>query len=499
MSRVTSIAAISTDNDEQQRPHVAQRRGRRAARARQALGQGAAAQEEEPRSADDQPHAAQLRSELAHVGQREAEHRDRGQRRQGERGQRAPARRACAWRGARSRRSSTASRRAHARAAGAGTAERTGSACRATDAPGGTAPDSGSPCGRWPRGRAGAASRARWQTPGPDSRGASSSPGAPRARDRGAARTRSATATAAPANTRTKPAGPLHGSTSSRAGSNARSANGHGTRATHAASDHSASAAAAPAAGLTRVRLHSSSARPSSIAPAHCQPAERSSSRIASFLRELSSDSRASVIRAEAVLSAVGKPCAPHAPADGALVAGSSAVCASASLAACPSRAAASSSTAFARAICAPASPVDGVASADSTRRAAQITGAGPASSPCCSRKRSTNGRVCASIDAIASDSPRSSPRPSRCCSLSSSMRAWAFRTGSMKASRMRDSASLKTSGMRGKGCVAATVSRAPHKRARTTGSDSAACAAQTAGKVGSGSPCTRNPASANR
>ncbi len=88
--------------------------------------------------------------------------------------------------------------------------------------------------------------RARWPTPGRDSRDASSSPAVPRARDRGAARTRSSNTTAAPANTSTKPAGSLHGCTSSRAGSNARSANGHGTRATHAASDHSASAAAAP-------------------------------------------------------------------------------------------------------------------------------------------------------------------------------------------------------------------------------------------------------------
>ncbi len=63
----------------------------------------------------------------------------------------------------------------------------------------------------------------------------------------------------------------------------------------------------------------------------------------------------------------------------------------------------------------------------------------------------------------------------------------------------MRDSASLRTSGIRGTGCAAATVSRVLHKRARTTGSDSAACAAQTAGKVGSGRPWTLNPASAKR
>ena len=89
------------------------------------------------------------------------------------------------------------------------------------------------------------------------------------------------------------------------------SASGHGTRASQAASAHSASAAAMPNAGDHGRRLHSTQTKPSSIAPAHCQPAVASSARIASFLRAFDRDCRASPINA-AVADSASVPPASH-------------------------------------------------------------------------------------------------------------------------------------------------------------------------------------------
>ena len=67
-------------DDKQQRPGITKERSAQRPGPRQALGQRPAAQEKEPGRAADQPDAAELRGELAQVGQQQPERRNAGQR-----------------------------------------------------------------------------------------------------------------------------------------------------------------------------------------------------------------------------------------------------------------------------------------------------------------------------------------------------------------------------------------------------------------------------------
>jgi hypothetical protein len=58
---------------EQERPYVADERTDRRAALNQPLGERCAPQEEEPRRADDEPEAPELRSELANVEEQRAD------------------------------------------------------------------------------------------------------------------------------------------------------------------------------------------------------------------------------------------------------------------------------------------------------------------------------------------------------------------------------------------------------------------------------------------
>ena len=148
-------------HDEAQRPDVADERHGRAAASRHALGERHAAQEEEPRRADDQPQASDLGGHLAECWSSRtattptsrrtiADERDR---------RRSRADAPCRSRFATAPTHGQAPRRAAAPTAGAGTRARRRSACRATDVPGGRARDSDCRNGRWPKDRAAAASR----------------------------------------------------------------------------------------------------------------------------------------------------------------------------------------------------------------------------------------------------------------------------------------------------------------------------------------------------
>jgi hypothetical protein len=274
---------------------------------------------------------------------------------------------------------------------------------------------------------------------------------------------------------------------------------GHGTRAAHAAAAHTASAAATPSAGRAACRLQTTKKKPSAIAAAHCVPAPRVSARIASFLRALSSELRASA-KSAAVAAIASPPLAHDAPRG---IGGSSAVAASAAVAARPSIAAASSSTALARVRSTSAAGASAragrAANDDSIQRAAQRSGAGPAPAPCVSWKRSTKGATSDSIAAIASARSRTAASPSRSSLASDRARSSAARSGRANASVARPIATASGTGIASSLRVGAAVRRPPQSALATSVAASAATASHVAGSTGSGRPTTAMPRSRKR
>lgn len=108
----------------------------------------------------------------------------------------------------------------------------------------------------------------------------------------------------------------LHQEGSTRPGSKARPANGQGTREIHAAAAHTANDKATPHAGRMRCRLSATSTSIAAIQPAHCRPAVRSSSRIASFLRPSARDCRTPPISSDACARDAGHASQPATEAE---------------------------------------------------------------------------------------------------------------------------------------------------------------------------------------
>ncbi len=271
----------------------------------------------------------------------------------------------------------------------------------------------------------------------------------------------------------TKGAGIVNHDAPSRAGTNVRSAaSGHGTRPIHAATAHVQSASATPIAGGIDRRESWISPNPASIQPAHCQPAERSRARIASFLDEVVGACRASAISTDDWASASAKRIVPHRPLPRTVSTGSSAMSANAGVAGCPSIAAPSSKSALARAVSWWGAAV-GVAlrpSAASTLSNPHSNGVGPAPSGPSSTYRLTKGCSSASVASMALLKMSGSPRPSRCCRRSSDCRACVSRSGAKNAFRMRSRASVSATGIRD---MSTAVPDSPRRQSRSRRSGS--------------------------
>ena len=274
-----------------------------------------------------------------------------------------------------------------------------------------------------------------------------------------------------------------------------------GTRPAHAPTAQAASATAAPRVGRAARRLQTTKTKPSPIAAAHCVPAECVSARIASFLRALTSEWRASASNAAVAASASAPPAQGDARDDDG---GRSASATTGAVTTRPSSAAPSRSTALARATSIDAAVAGSAleargASAPSTQCAAQRSGSGPALSPSVSWKRSRYGARSASMPATASPCSRRAPAPSFASLLSARARSSAARSGRTNASVARAIACARSAGSALGSRVARRPAALPHSAVATCASANAPMLSHIAGSTGAGKPATAMPRSRKR